>query len=698
VVEEAARDQLQRLAASHPAEYTAARELVTLLGGLPLALDQAGAYVEETACGLAGYLQRYTQQRPSMLNRRGGSSGAGHQESVSATFRLAYERIEREQPTAIQLLHACAFLHPEAIPEELFVEGAAHLGPELAELVGHATQFDQAIATLRGLSLLQRHPETRTFSLHRLVQQVLRDDLEAPVARQWSERVIRALNAAFPEPDFAQWPRCERYIPLVQIGLQLVAQAHLYMEEARVLFLKAGSYLLERGSYVEAEEFLAQANELGEHMQMDHDLVAADTLDRLATLYWRQAKYQQAERLFQRALAIGEQRLGHDHPQTAIYLNDLALLYYEQGKYRQAELFQQRALTVGERRPSPDLALTCDNMARILEAQGKSIQAEQLYQRALTIWELLPGPPHPSMTFCLNNVGMLYVKQRKYDLAEPLLRRALALRQQLLGPDHPRTAFSLQNLARLLREQGQYEEAIEMAQRALHIFEQRGGVDRSYLAKVLANLGVLSQMQGQDGQADSFLTRALRIQEQDLGQDHPDTATTLHHLAVLRQQQGKLNEARSLARRALKIRSQAQGVTHPDTMATQTLYAQLLGVHETEAAPNHTEEPPDLRQAEHLAQRIWFLPHEASDCSPPENDPLGAFLTACCERHPLAWCRSADLWRAYQQWTAQQHERYSLSRGAFIAQLKRHGCRADRTKTARIWRGIALASKQDDGR
>ncbi len=526
--------------------------------------------------------------------------------------------------------------------------------------------------------------------MHRLVQEVLRDSLEIPLARQWSERVIRAVNAIFPEPDFVHWPRCERLILHAQMALQLVTQAGRSVPEARVLTVKVGGYLLERGSYVEAEEFLTRAYEPGEHQQRDNDLVTANTLDRLGTLYWRQAKYQHAERLFQRALAIGEQCLGYDHPETVGYLNDLALLYFEQGKYQQAEMFQQRALTVAEHRPAPELALCSDNMARILEAQGKDAQAEQLYQRALTIWENLPGSLDPSMTFCLNNLGMLYVKQRKYDLAEPLLQRALAMRQQSLGPDHPRTATSLHNLARLLREQGKYEEAIQMSQRALHIFEQRAGVDRSPLARVLAYLGVLYQMQGQDEQAGSFLLRALMIQEQDLGQDHPETAHILHDLAIIRQKQGHQNEALSFAGRALKTRSQARGVTHPDTMATQTLYTQLLGVSESEATQRHAEELPDPHGAGCLPDGTVFPLHEADDRSSPEDNPLEEFLTAYCNLHPRAWCRSTDLWQAYQQWAEAHQERYPLSRRAFIAQLKAHGCRADRTKTARIWRGIAL--------
>lgn len=77
----------------------------------------------------------------------------------------------------------------------------------------------------------------------------------------------------------------------------------------------------------------------------------------------------------------------------------------------------------------------------------------------------------------------------------------------------------------------------------------------------------------------------------------------------------------------------------------------------------------------------------------PEYDPLQAEMAACCELHPHAWCLSRALWETYQRRTATCPEPYPLSRGAFIRQLKRHGCQTDRTMRARIWRGIALAEK-----
>jgi hypothetical protein len=58
-----------------PADQSMALALSEELGGLPLALDQAGAYIEETECGLENYQRLYQTKRAALLARRGMLSG-----------------------------------------------------------------------------------------------------------------------------------------------------------------------------------------------------------------------------------------------------------------------------------------------------------------------------------------------------------------------------------------------------------------------------------------------------------------------------------------------------------------------------------------------------------------------------------------------------------------------------------------------
>lgn len=196
-----------------PADQSLALTLTEELGGLPLALDQAGAYIEETKCSLILYLQQYQTHKTTFLARRGVLAD-DHPEPVATTWSISFRKVEEHNPTATALLRICAFLAPDAIPEELLREalktpaGEARHDGEAASSVLSA-HFDEAIALLRMYSLVQRSPQNQTLSIHRLVQTVVREVMSEAERDTWVQRTLQAVQDTLPEITFAYWPRCE---------------------------------------------------------------------------------------------------------------------------------------------------------------------------------------------------------------------------------------------------------------------------------------------------------------------------------------------------------------------------------------------------------------------------------------------------------------------------------------------------------
>ncbi len=87
---------------------------------------------------------------------------------------------------AADILRACLFLHSEAIPEELIVNGASELGPVLQPVAVDPFLLDATIAILRRFSLVHRNSGTDTLSVHPLVQAVLQP-ASVKVLRGWQE-------------------------------------------------------------------------------------------------------------------------------------------------------------------------------------------------------------------------------------------------------------------------------------------------------------------------------------------------------------------------------------------------------------------------------------------------------------------------------------------------------------------------------
>jgi tetratricopeptide (TPR) repeat protein len=584
----------------------AAVEIVTHLQGLPLALDQAGAYIEETGCGIEGYLARLKTRQSKLLERRGQLT-FNHPDSVTTTFTLAFERLENNNHAAAEILRLCTFLYPDAIPEEIITEGANELGSTLGAVAADPLQLDAAIAALLRFSLMHRSAQTQTLSLHRLVQAVVRESMDSITTRCWIERTVCSVNAAFPLVEFSNWPKCERLIAHAYACYQLIVQNALLLPEAYQLSYKAGCYLFERGSYTEAEAFLRQAltiseQSLGaEHSEVatvltrlglllikqertgeaelfcrralaireqqlgPEDLLTVESLLNLGEVYWEQAQYEQAEIMCQRALTIREQRLGPSHPDTLTCFNNLATLYWRRGKYKLGEAIAYRTLAIYEEYlgpEHPEAAYPLLTLALIYQEKGEYEQAEVVCLRALAIREQQLGPHHPATAIALGNLASVYRDQRNYPKAEALLLRALAIREQQIGPD----SYILNSLAAIYRDQGKYEQAEPLYQQALLLDEQQAGPVQINTANTLKNLAFIFRQQGRHEQSERFYQRALTITEQLLGSTHLDTAKVLAGLAELYECQGKEQQAGCLLQRALMIYEEQLGEDHPETL------------------------------------------------------------------------------------------------------------------------------------
>jgi tetratricopeptide (TPR) repeat protein len=379
-------------------EQRLARSLTAELGGLPLALDQAGAYLEATGMSLDEYQRIYQTHRHTLLTER-RSLIKDHPAPVATTWSLSFEHVEEKNPAAADLLRLCAFLAPDAIPETILTKGAKHLGDQLAPVAADAFLFALAIEALRAYSLLARDPRTKTLSVHRLVQAVTQDSLPTDAAQQWKQRAVLAVSAARPDvDDVKQWPACELWLPHALLCATWIEQEQISTPEAALLLNAAGYYLNERGRYREVEPLYQRALAIDTAVYgPEHPDVATD-LNNLAELYRAQGKYEQAVPLYQRALAIREQQLGAQHPDTAQSLNNLAGLYYEQGRKEEAMPLLRRALDIYERtlgEMHPDTAQSVYWLAFIAHQQGDYEQARPLYERALIIYERVLDRHHP---------------------------------------------------------------------------------------------------------------------------------------------------------------------------------------------------------------------------------------------------------------------------------------------------------------
>ncbi len=563
------------LDAASAADNALARSIVETLDGLPLALDQAGAYIEETACGLSGYASLYQRRRGQLLRER-GELISGHPESVVATWTLSFEKVEQISFAAADLLRFFAFLSPDAIPEEMITEGAGELGPHLQAVSSDPFALDAGLRELLKYSLVRRDLPSKTLMVHRLVQAVLTDSMGERRRREWAERTVLAVNKAFPDVEFSTWQRCERCLSHALMCAELIAQQQFAFLEAVRLLAQTGLYLQERAHYAQAARLFQHALAMQEQLLGPEHPDVATSLNRLAFIDYLQGRYVLAESLFLRALSIQRKVLGPRHPDVATTLNNLGVLFRAQGKYGQDLQFHRQALEIREATLGPDhpeVAFSLNNIGTGYRAQGKYAEAKSLLRRALAIQEKALGSDHPDLAFSLNNLARVSQSEHRYEEAEAFSQRALAIQEKTLGTDHYQTAFSLTSLASIYAAQRKYEEAESFYRRALIIREKTMGPEHPMVVYILNTLAWLYQAQGRLAQAEPLFERVLAIREKTLAPGNPHLARTLKSLARFYRSQGRYAQAEDMYRRLLAIREATLGAEHPYVAASLTTLA-----------------------------------------------------------------------------------------------------------------------------
>src|SRR5437660_4353783 len=496
-----------------------ANTLVELLDGLPLALDQAGAYIEETACSLSDYLERYATRRAVLLSARGTLSNH-HPDSVTATLVLAIQQIEQKSPAA-DLLHLCAFLHADAIPEEFFVQIREVLSIRLQSISDDPLLLDEAIRELRRFSLLHRDAETKTLSIHRLLQASIQDEMGREEQKEWIERITRAMLQVFPNYENAELshsggiqPSYQRYLPHALTCAAAIKAWEIVSEEAGALLFRVSYYFQVWGDFPQAMPLMLHALEIARTIWGEEHGKTAWYLHQLAVLYKNSELYTQAETCLQQALAIQERVEGTDHPRIAEMLGSLADTFCITGRYRQAIAFAQRALTINEHIFGPDhyrIAMVLNLLGANYKLLGEYTLSEALLQRGLLIYEKTLGREHFFIASCLKNLADVYSIQAEYQKAIALYRQALQICEKRLGPYHSLTAEMMKRLGIAYFGQNQYHQTQRLYQRALLVLEKTQKRQSVQAASILIHLGELHLIQGHSAQARSYLQHACLL-------------------------------------------------------------------------------------------------------------------------------------------------------------------------------------------
>ena len=551
------------LESASTATIALAMHIASVMDGLPLALVQAGAYLRATGCDMTTYLERYHTRRAELL-RQPDELNADYPASVATTWSLSFEKVAQQSPAAADLLRFCAFFDAEAIPEELILRHTNVTGSVLQSAKDEVA-LDMVIAVLRKYSFLQRTPQDKTLTIHRLVQAVQIDAMDQRSQQFWATRAVRAVNDSFPYVDASNIQPARRFILHAQACCTWIKKWHLRVPEAAQLLHKTGRYLREVSLYAQAEPPLQDALHLYETLAGTSPIEQSRCAGELAAIDEARGKFAEAEMLYQRSWTICEHLYGSEHVETAGTLNNLGLYYHKRGKYSQAEPLITQALAVRTRllhADDPQISNSLMCLAEISSVRGKTREAEVLYRQALDMRERTLGTEDPLIATALDNLALCLLEQGRPDQAEPLCRRALAIYEQHFGAEHHLVAYALRTVAAVHQAQGKHAEAEALYHRVLAIQEHTLTPDHPEVAATLKRLALLRKQEGNLPEAETLLRRTLAMLEKMANPEHPHLIDTIALLALITLEQGKEEEAEQFTDRLLALAAQLRGLEH----------------------------------------------------------------------------------------------------------------------------------------
>ncbi|MFE2034451.1 tetratricopeptide repeat protein [Streptomyces scopuliridis] len=437
-------DVLLGLAGTEAGSREEAAELARRLGGLPLALNTVGRYLEAvgqrpTRFRDAGETATFAEFRAS-LDDGGAFPHAGTATALAGIWRMSLDLLtERGHRCVRPLLEVLANFADAPVP--LILVDPAVLGEDEAfEGVSGAEIWDtlQALAGL-GLVDLAAASGVDTVTLHPLVRDAHRSPGRYALNVRLLDKAARSDETGTPE-DAERWPLWSALTPHAVHALNYGGGSDddgLFLGTWGAADLVARS-LTAQGQLSQARRLLEElVPRLGGILGDDHtDTITAR--HNLAGVLDDQGHHDKARTIYENILTI----LDENHPYTLTIRHNLAGVLHHPDHLDTArtiyeDVLTTRRKTLGEHHPAT--LSTRHNLASVLDEQGHHDRARTIYENILTIRRDTFGEHHPETLSTRHNLAVVLHGQGHHDLAAAEMDAVFAARWRVLGPEHPNT-------------------------------------------------------------------------------------------------------------------------------------------------------------------------------------------------------------------------------------------------------------------
>ncbi|CAN9172819.1 unnamed protein product [Alternaria alternata] len=354
-------------------QYNAARgkQLLERLDGLPLAIAQAGAYLQESGVELTTYLRFYEQQWDALMEAECEQDTPLQDypdRSVWTTWIISYAAVRDKHEATANLLLLWLFLDNKGLWYGLFAGAcspSAIAKTMLSEWIGQAATSElasgQAMRLLRSYSLVEVLEDAAGYATHPVVHRWAHHHQAKRFASELGPLAVVVVGWAVPDQSFQDGVAIQRrLLPHAQMcsswffhhelewDVEHLERSALHYEGAEKDQTLVGAIscirrlLAYRSKLVEAVSMHTWALQRYEEVPGQEHILTLKAVGYLGMVYMDQSKLMEAERTITRAYqGLSEMQA----PMSKLVLQmagNLGMVYKKQDKLEEAEcLFKQ---------------------------------------------------------------------------------------------------------------------------------------------------------------------------------------------------------------------------------------------------------------------------------------------------------------------------------------------------------------------
>lgn len=555
-----------------------AKRVADALGHLPLAVEQASAWLEETGMPAQVYVEQLATQSTRILAL---NQPPDYQTPVVATWNLSFERLKERSPAAVRLLQLLAFCSPGPISMNLLYSDEMNesLLP-FDDTLSEKLMLGRVIRDISRFALVKVDQGTNSLQIHRLVQAVIRSqmsDAERVAARHEVHKILAGARPRQGETDDpANWSTYDIIWP--HLGPSQADECD--DPRTRQLLIDWVRYQWKHGEFESGMVLARRLENLWTHQLGPDHQQTLHLQFHIANLLRSQGRFADARDLDTYVLERQRAVLGADHPHALITANGLGADLRALGDFQRALTIDQETYESFKDQFGEDYPRTlaaAHNLASSLRLAGDCFTARRLDEETLDRQRQVLGRDHPNTLLSVASLALDLRAAGAFRESLTLLRETWEKYRDVLGDDMTETLLTATSLAVSLRKAGEQSEAMTLARDTYERYKRRYGSDAPDSQSCALNLACDYAAVDDMPRALDLVTGVKAALQASLGDEHPTTLVAANNLACYLRCINRLPEALTLISDTLSLMRRNLGESHPLTLSCAVNLANCLG-------------------------------------------------------------------------------------------------------------------------